>query len=721
MLVAGLCGVAATVLHTATDDISDEVGIPTVERIYNGWINPEDLIPMPQCIAHQDYSAWMRAMTTCTAKRCTSWFIFCIHHQWLTQISCLSTAFSPDIIRGYLPYCSRSVLAKAQLYDWVRKTTGRTWLAELGDANELKHISPVSLLEGYANLDTASKAPHCLTTSRSASTPSKELYEYVLESCSFTGSTIHTGNAARPWEYNESRKSMAALSFDTVGYNLTGRRIREGDYFDKECFCDTFSMDHSQEPCSQSGLLDLTRERLWMHATCGPTSLPVNWKDSLKVTGTAFIPKRSWHWPECLEDIPDGIVSLKDQCMTDACELDSDGYCQVNPAIDAACFCRGIDYDSCRGSCHIFETRINYVEWLHDVCGSVQGWDGLPDDWRRLAAPDISDLIPWPWSIEVFKPPFSKGWLLWSLFMVNLASMPPVLFRRRKRRDDPLAAASASSWRPQPEAWLLSGIFMAVIQIGSHYINAGIAEKAIGSENVTVFQMMLLWSTIPRLGWLSLLPSGVPSSERTEPAAVAAFLTGELILQLFSLGPMINAVKYGFQHDIMFRKFEGVEKEYAAQAMYVGAFLWLVIAALQVFYLLLVLLTIGSDERESGIWDKYGARSEARRKSSSGRKGEGRPLRASRSTPGKKGRHITYGTLPLNGEKVLASGRKHYTLYMITVAGSVLVWTAQWLLWGGFIGLSSGETSFCPSLLEILITGLWMVGALVSAAVSTAS
>jgi hypothetical protein len=171
----------------------------------------------------------------------------------------------------------------------------------------------------------------------------------------------------------------------------------------------------------------------------------------------------------------------------------------------------------------------------------------------------------------------------------------------------------------------------------------------------------------------------------------------------------------------MFRKFEGLEKEYAAQAMYVGAFLWLVIVALQVFYLLLVLFTVGRDERQSDIWDRYGAQSEARRKSSSGWKGEGRPLRASCSTAGKKGRHKTYGTLPTNGEKVLASRRRHYIVYMITVAGSFLVWTAQWLLWGGFIGFSSGETSFCPNLLEIFITGLWMVGALVSAAVSTAS
>ncbi|KAI1522047.1 hypothetical protein PtrSN002B_012265, partial [Pyrenophora tritici-repentis] len=28
----------------------------------NGWINPEDLTPMPQCIAHQNQFSWLSAM-----------------------------------------------------------------------------------------------------------------------------------------------------------------------------------------------------------------------------------------------------------------------------------------------------------------------------------------------------------------------------------------------------------------------------------------------------------------------------------------------------------------------------------------------------------------------------------------------------------------------------------------------------------------------------------
>ena len=33
---------------------------------HGGWVNPEDLKALPQCIAQQDTSAWLDAMTKCT-------------------------------------------------------------------------------------------------------------------------------------------------------------------------------------------------------------------------------------------------------------------------------------------------------------------------------------------------------------------------------------------------------------------------------------------------------------------------------------------------------------------------------------------------------------------------------------------------------------------------------------------------------------------------------
>lgn len=41
---------------------------------YGGWINLEDLPPMPQCIAQQNHSLWLDALTNCTWKRCSRHF-----------------------------------------------------------------------------------------------------------------------------------------------------------------------------------------------------------------------------------------------------------------------------------------------------------------------------------------------------------------------------------------------------------------------------------------------------------------------------------------------------------------------------------------------------------------------------------------------------------------------------------------------------------------------
>lgn len=256
----------------ATPVEPDEEGQTSVSLVNrNGWVNPEDLAPMPQCIAQQDPSSWLGVMTKCTSRRCTSRFGVCVHHQWLTQLSCLSTGFSSDIVRAYLPYCSRSILAKAQLFRWIHTVTGRTWLVDVGDTNELQSLSPASLARGYAAVGMISQAPTCLTNSASAS--SMEPFQYVMASCGFTSNTRHTGNAARPWEYSESRRSIIALDFETVGYDVTQHDIQYGDYFDRQCFCDTFETDLTMEPCPGPGLAT-TQERLWLNATCGSTYLP---------------------------------------------------------------------------------------------------------------------------------------------------------------------------------------------------------------------------------------------------------------------------------------------------------------------------------------------------------------------------------------------------------------------------------------------------------------
>jgi hypothetical protein len=696
---------ASEALYTATIEPTEEDRTLKPLENRNGWVNPEDLTPMPQCIAQQDQSTWLSTMTKCTSKQCTRHFgVICTHHQWLTQLSCLSTEFSPDVVRPYLPYCGRSVLAKAQLFRWIRTITGRTWLVDVGDTNELQNLSPASLTEGYAAFDVANKAPRCLTESASAS--SMESFQHAMASCGFTSNSQHTGNAARPWEYSEPLQSMIALDFETVGYDLIQHEIAYGDYFDKRCFCRVFSTDWGMEPCSGTGL-DSTRERLWMHATCGPTSVPGNWTDGLKTTKYAYIPTKNWRWPDCVADMPKKVVGLTDQCATDACELDSHGYCRIMRAVDRACFCRNINYNTCKGSCHVFETRIDFVKWLHELCGSEQGWHGLPKHWRQLSAPTPLEMIPWRWSVKPLKRSSpgsvnrpkscaSTEWKLGSLILVNTAT---VLFQFYSLRTGIRLPAYLHKSYPRP--WVLTGVALAAFHLLANWINAVIIQSTPGHEDMPITQLVLLWCSMPRVTWLTVLLVGIQPFEATNFSTAASCLFAEAILQALSASHIIGAVDYGREHDFYSYGMERLASASSAQFMYAGALMWLVVIIVLVLVLLIpVVRRTRSQTREQPTrnvaegcmvpfknerWTRLEEKLLCDRMSKS-RNVEETPL-----TSGEGHESTDYGTLPVKAQKNQSIDKVTIRLYSITIISMALLWIAQWLFWAGFIGLSVDE------------------------------
>ncbi|KAL2822414.1 hypothetical protein BJX63DRAFT_121278 [Aspergillus granulosus] len=697
LLIAGVHGIAVReAFHTANID-HDGADLSIVsQNNHNGWANPEDLAPMPQCIAQQDQSIWLSAMTKCTSKRCTSHFIICTHHQWLTELSCLSNEFSTEVVKSYFPYCGRSILAKAQLYQWIRTITGRTWLIDVGDANGLQDLSPASLAKGYAAVDVIYNAPTCLTGSVSAA--SREPFHHVIASCGFTGTTQHTGNAARPWEYNAHLRSMVALDYETVGYNLVGRRVRDGDYFDKDCFCNAFTIDLNKEPCSGSAHLDFTKERLWLHATCGSASLPHNWANNLKTTQYAYIPIKDWHWPMCVADMPKQVIKLTDQCATDACEVDSSGYCKVTRAVDRACFCRNISYDSCGGSCHIFENRMDYIKWLHELCGNVQGWHGLPDNWRQLAAPSPTEMVPWRWTVKpsndsdigyiaswghtrATEPCTSNEWKLGSFALINIATFLAVYLSQRR-------GIPPITWYSTRLCWF-KGALIAALQLLANLVNSLIVQSTHGYENVPVTQLMLLWCSMPRPAWLTVLLIGLIPLGAVGYSAVVPVLLAEMILQSLSLYYMVMTVDYGLEHGFYLGGLEGVAKGGVAETMYAGALMWLSCLA-------------GALVQSAQAIHKMNRMAES---------GSPNPPEWQRDNQalfaGRTGRDRTaYGTFTDKGQQHDWVSQKTPMCATVMV---VLLWIAQWLFWAGFIGLSSEE--FCPPKLEVL-TGVWIAASL---------
>ncbi|EEU35691.1 uncharacterized protein NECHADRAFT_54398, partial [Fusarium vanettenii 77-13-4] len=557
------------------------------QKNFNGWVNPEDLVPMPQCVAQQDQSAWLKAMTACTHLRCTSHFgIICTHRQWLTELSCLSTEFSPSAIKDYLPYCSRSVLAKAQLYHWIRNVTGRTWLVDVGDANRLQNLWPSSLVRGFASFDVTYKAPECLAKSVSP-------YQHVLASCAFTDATQHTGNANRPWEYSKPLQSMTTLSFDTVGYDLTGGHIRPGQYFDRDCFCSAFTIDPEREPCSLSDPLDVTKERLWLNATCGSASLPDNWTAQLKMAGIAYIPVPDWHWPTCVSDMPRQVTDLTNQCATDACQLDADGYCQTARTLDRACFCRNIEYDSCQGSCQVSRTRIDYVEWLHDLCGDVEGWHGLPANWRELTVLLPREMIPWPWTVKptnsskvgpIVGPVSGEAegkcppneWKLGSIVLINAATLLAAFLGQG--RGDRLNTVDSVS-HSQRLHWLLKGILLAGLPLLANWLNARIVQSTPGYGAVPVFELVLLWCSLPQPNLSAILPSRIRWHGTKLCSSTASSLVAGMILQVLASYHMFLTVDFARRQVFDLGSIANAKKGHLALLMYIGALIWLLTIA----------------------------------------------------------------------------------------------------------------------------------------------
>jgi len=734
VLVAGaVCQevVQDTVLHPGKLPLSqqDLTLTPLVNR--HDWVNPEDLMAMPQCIAQQDQSTWLEVLTRCTHRQCTRHFgpAICTHHQWLTQLSCLSTAFSPEVVSEYAAYCGRSVLAKAQLFEWIRTVTDRTWLVEAGDTNGLQSLSPTSLAKGYAAISVINKAPRCLT--ESTSTSSLEPFDRIMASCSFEATSRHTGNAGRPWEYRESSRSMVALDYEIVGYDATHHSIEYGEYFEKQCFCKNFHAESATSDCSGPGL-DLTSEWLWMNATCGSAALPSNWTKELKTTVYDYIPVESWHWPQCVDSMPEETIALADQCTTDACEVDSDGYCTVMRAVDRACYCHNISYNTCKGACHVFETRIDYVEWLHGLCGDEHESKALPSDWRRLATVTILDMIPWTWftdsngdsrlaigkhlgNSEVRSSCASTEWKHLSLILVNMATFFVTLMGPK------LGSGSRSSHYENEFSWFPRGLGMAAFTLIANGFNAFLVQSTPGYEDVPMIELALLWCSLPRLTWLVLLIVGVQPFKRSIFSAAASCLVAECVLQALSASALYTTVAYGYEHSFYGQYMARLAASPSAQWMYFGALAWLLVIVVTVVSLLQALF--GSIQSHSSTEAKTA----------------NPPLAAEMTRPvverwtwleeklavywidkdwdleetplmNPEGHtYAVYGTLPVKGPDNRSNKRGPVRLTLIVIISMFFFWVAQGVFWVGFIGLTAEE--FCPPNLGFL-TVSWMVSSM---------
>lgn len=652
---------------------------------------------MPQCIAQQDQTAWLSAMNRCTRHRCINYFIVCTYFMWLTELSCLSAEFSPRIVEPYMEYCSRSILAKAQLANWIKPITGRDWLVHVGDTNDLQGLSERSLTQGYDFLSVTQKAPTCL---KKATSPYHEPFDHVLGSCRFTGKTLHNGNAARPWEYSIARESIISLSFDTVGYDLTNRRISSGVYFDKECFCNHFSADPQNEPCSDQ--LELTKARLWLHAICGSSKLPQDWEKPLKLLGVDYISESRWAQSTDIPNMPQSITRISRQCKTKACNTDLEGFCHVETAIDRTCVCNKVDYSLCKGPCQNFESRRQYDEWLYTLCDDV--WR----DWETLKR---GDMIPWTWNLRPANrevgtcPSYSINMI--SMAITNVATFLAVSLGERCFR-----TITSLEPRPKSPAWVLRGLFLAVIILGGNWANAKYIQSTPGYEDIPIFHLLPLWCSLPRLGWLVIAPMSIQSSKSRELVTSCSGLYAEALLQILNMYYMTEIVTRGMQHFFHFGIVPDQELGYYAWFMYGGALLWLVTVALMAVTIIRIMRRVSTNH--TTVYRVVGELSTC--DNNECRPTPDRGVNESRFNPERRVpvEWPNYGTIPAvagPSQPPEIPREPHLSLYVVLSTALPVIVLAQWLFWIGFIRVSG--TNYCPPSLGIL-TYVWTISSVIA-------
>jgi len=260
--------------------------------------------------------------------------------------------------------------------------------------------------------------------------------------------------------------------------------------------------------------------------------------------------------------------------------------------------------------------------------------------------------------IQTREPCASNEWKFGSFALVNIATFLTVVLSRRRgiRR---IAGGVPS----HTGCWFFKGAFIATIQLLANLINACLVQNTPGYEDVPAIQLMLLWCSIPRLAWLPILLIGVHPFEATDISAAASTLFAEMILQFLSSYYMVMTVNYGWKYDFFLRSMEGVERGGLARVMYGGAFMWFIIIG----------PALGHLTRTIRKLDKSRGSEETLLMSSEG------------------GDYVVYGTFSIKVQNTRVAQQTSIQVYAAPV---ILLWIAQWLFWGGYIGLSSEEYAF---------------------------
>jgi hypothetical protein len=183
-----------------------------------------------------------------------------------------------------------------------------------------------------------------------------------------------------------------------------------------------------------------------------------------------------------------------------------------------------------------------------------------------------------------------------------------------------------------------------------------------------------------------------------------------MILQFLSSYYMILTINYGREHNFYLGGMESAERGRSAKIMYAGALLWLIIIIVAFVQLMRATrrmkrftgsgtLDLPKRQRSKQTTSNIAEDLMAQLNEHCTWLGEesahwidkSRALEETPLTSSEGGNYTVYGTLPVRNRNNWVSQKAFAELYAVTAISMLLLWIAQWLFWGGFIGLSSEE------------------------------
>ena len=252
------------------------------------------------------------------------------------------------------------------------------------------------------------------------------------------------------------------------------------------------------------------------------------------------------------------------------------------------------------------------------------------------------------------------------------------------------------------------GLMAVALYLCANWVNAVSIQSTPGYGEFPIIQLVLLWCSMPRSTWLTVLLVGPQLGHNT----VASYIFAETVHQFLSAYPIITAVNYGREHSFYSQGMARLETFPSAQYMYAGALMWAIVVIVALVSLIQAARGDNESTRDTEVdamtkrqainnaelniaqelmisFNKHWGRMEdALVHRWAGKTGK---LEEALSTTSERHTYTVYGTLPVSGTNTQIIKKSTVRLYLIAITSLALLWIAQWLFWAGFIGISMEE------------------------------